>query len=322
MADRLRLIADKPKHFPSSFKFYKNMTTVKQILNAVQTVLVRCCATIVDECASFEVNMAKLPRFAELFVEMQDLLDQIDAATDAKYASKDTRPVTAQKNAYIADFIGALDELSALTYLIGTEKGNSEWQTQSEAGLRANTSKAAEETLFAVARLQMTLTRTIDAKILAHYGISEKKLTDFEAKMALIKTGKQLQKAALGQKVASNQTLAELCNKLRKTRDTMTLLAGFFRDDNPDFYAVYMAAQKEEAKPRKKVDEPKSDALKTLADADKKESKKDKSAKSKAKSKKKSKKADKAAKLDAVNAETPVKIEAAAESASDKKAPQ
>ncbi len=261
------------------------MTTVKQILNAVQTILVRCCNVIVDECAPFETNMAKLPRFAELFVEMQDLLDQIDVATDAKYASKNTKSITAQKNAYIADFIGALDELSALTYLIGSEKNNDDWQKQSKAGLKANTNKTTEETLFAVARAQITLTRTIDAAILAHYGISEKKIADFEAKMALIKTGKQLQKAALGQKVASNQTLAELCNKLRKTRDTMTLLAGFFKDNEADFYTVYMAAQKEEVKPRKKVDDSQNDVPKTLVEADKIELKKDKLAKSKSKKK-------------------------------------
>lgn len=238
------------------------MTTVKQILNVAQTVLVRCCNVIVEECTPFEVSMAKLPRFAELFVETQDLLEQINVATDAKYASKDTKPITAQKNAYIADFVGALNDLSELTYLIGTEKGNAEWQKQSEAGLKTNTNKAAEETLFAIARSQITFTRTIDAAILAHYGLSEKKIADLEAKMALIKTGKQLQKAALGQKVASNQTLAELCNKLRTTRDTMTVLAPFFKENDADFYAVYMAAQKEEAKQRKKADDSKADTPK------------------------------------------------------------
>lgn len=305
------------------------MTPVKQILNAVQTILVRCIAKIIEECAPFQKTMDKLPRFAELFAELQDLLDQVDDATDAKYASKDTKPITAQKNAYIADFIISLDEMSALTQLIGTEKNNADWQKQSEAGLKTNTSKLAEETLFTVARSQITLTRSIDAAILAHYGISEKKIADFEAKMTLIKTGKQLQKAALGQKVAYNQNLAELCNKLRKGRDTMTLLAGFFKENDPDFYAVYMAAQKEDVKSKKKADDTTTDTTKTITKADKKEKKKEKADKSKSKSKKKGKKAaaeDTEAAADTTDGidktEITDKIEVAAEQLPKEEAPQ
>jgi hypothetical protein len=128
---------------------------------------------------------------------------------------------------------------------------------------------------------------------------------------------------AFGQKKNDQQTLVELCNKLRKTRDTMTVLIGSFKEEDPDFHAVYMTAQKEDVKPKKKVEETKTDATKTIVKADKKETKKGKSAKAKSKSKKKGKKsASDAGEVADSTAETTDKIEGSAEQLPKEGTPQ
>jgi hypothetical protein len=106
------------------------MATIK-IVNEKQETLRRTCRIILERSTQYAEEIKKVPRFDELVVVLRSLNEDITSAIVAKQASLDTKGITSQKNALIAELISDMESLAALADMIGQEKNQNEFFGQS-----------------------------------------------------------------------------------------------------------------------------------------------------------------------------------------------
>jgi hypothetical protein len=218
------------------------------VLTGPQDAALTSSRTMRQRCIQYPEAVATMPRFQSLSIRLDNVIVRIDAAVIAKQSSRHTKNVTDEKNNRITAFMGDLDGLAILTSDMANEQNNSDWQTKAERALKTKTKSLSEEGLLAVGTEFMSFVKTVDAKLLADYGIDAAEIADMEAQIEDVKAWRVKKEVIVDQKTLDNSNLANLFKELKDVKATMERLSFRFAKSHPEFYAAFQKASEENLK--------------------------------------------------------------------------
>ncbi len=226
---------------------------VLNVITGPQDGLLQASRTIVERCSQFPEVIATIPRFAELASGLQSLITRIDAAIIAKQTSRHTSNVTNEKNGRIATLIEALHGVAVVIIDMAAEEKNKDWDATANRALRTKMKPASEEGQLAIANEFVAFLKTIDDKLLTHYGIDAVEIAGLDQQIKDIAAWRLKKEVIIDQKSLDNGTLASLFQQLKDEKEKMNRLSERFATKAPEFYAMYQKAQTVNLKSGKKA---------------------------------------------------------------------
>ncbi len=221
---------------------------VLNVLTGPQDAILKAARTMDERCTTFADVVGTIPRFKELAVHFNGLIARIDAAIMAKQSSRYTTNVTSEKNNRILAFLNDLDGLAMVVADMATEEKKVDWETTANRALKTKTKTLSEEGLIVVATEFVAVVKTIEQKLLDHYGIDAEELTSVEQEIADIKALRVKKEVTVDQKSLDNSTLANLFKELKDQKAKMVRLSSRFVKKSPEFYAAFQKAAEETLK--------------------------------------------------------------------------
>ena len=212
------------------------------VITGPQDALLTSARTINVRCTEFADVVKTNPRFEELAVGFNGLIVRIETAMVAKQSSRHTKNVTNEKNSRIVTFTDDLDNLAIIIADMAYEEKNSDWQTRATRAFKVKTKSLSEESLMSVSTEFIAFVRTIDKKMLTHYGVDDAEITDMETQIVDIKSWRLKKEVTVDQKSLDNATLAGLFKQLKVQKVKMEKVATRFIKKNPEFYAAFQKA--------------------------------------------------------------------------------
>ena len=216
---------------------------VSNVITGPQDGLLQASRTIGERCSQFPEVIATIPRFAELSSGLQALITRIDAAVIAKQTSRHTSNVTNEKNGRLATLIDALHGVAVVIVDMAAEEKNKDWDATAKRALKTKMKPASEEGQLAIANEFVAFLKTIDAKLLTHYGIDAVEIAGLDQQIKDIAAWRLKKEVIIDQKSLDNGTLASLFQQLKEEKEKMNRLSERFATKAPEFYAIYQKAQ-------------------------------------------------------------------------------